>query len=128
MTPAHHLAITAAALLCTLAAPATAQAPADPAQPAAADTAPGISPYIVGTIIAGALGGTGYLAGRKHTVSVDPQPLAVRNADTHYVTREEHDADLKRVYDLHYDTSNKLSELIGLVQGIRDTIRTTKHP
>ena len=81
----------------------------------------GLPPAVVGAIVAGALGG-GYMYGRKHTVAVEPQPLEVRNADIHYVTKQEHDADMKRLYDLYYDTSNKLSELIGLVQGIRDTI------
>ena len=88
-------------------------------QEACKDT--GLPPTVVGAIVAGALGG-GYMYGRKHTVAVDPQPLEVRNADLHYVTKQEHDADMKRLYDLYYETSNKLSELIGLVQGIRDAM------
>ena len=81
----------------------------------------GLPPAVVGAIVAGALGG-GYMYGRKHVVAVEPQPLQVRNADLHYVTKQEHDADMKRLYDLYYETSNKLSELIGLVQGIRDAM------
>lgn len=86
-----------------------------------------LSPSALLAIITGiGAAGGGYMYGRKHKVEVEPQPLQVRNADTHYVTREEHDTDMKRLYDLYYDTSNKLSELIGLVQGIRDAMSSTR--
>ena len=99
--------------------------PVDPEckmQPAESDNIT-LSPAALIAILTGVgAAGGGYMYGRKHTVAVEPQPLEVRNADIHYVTKQEHDADMKRLYDLYYETSNKLSELIGLVQGIRDAM------
>lgn len=40
----------------------------------------GLSPFVVGSIVAGALGG-GYMYGRKHVVKVDPQPLEVHHTE-----------------------------------------------
>ena len=99
--------------------------PVDPEckmQPAEGDNI-NLSPTALIAILTGVgAAGGGYMYGRKHTVAVEPQPLEVRNADLHYITKQDHDADIKRLYDLYYETSNKLSELIGLVQGIRDAM------
>lgn len=99
--------------------------PVDPEckmQPAEGDNIT-LSPTALIAILTGVgAAGGGYMYGRKHTVAVEPQPLEVRNADLHYITKQDHDADIKRLYDLYYETSNKLSELIGLVQGIRDAM------
>lgn len=119
------LLILALALASAFTALAADAGPVDPEckmQPAEGDNIT-LSPTALIAILTGVgAAGGGYMYGRKHTVAVEPQPLEVRDADQHYVTRKQHDDDMKRLYDLYYDTSNKLSELIGLVQGIRDTI------
>lgn len=81
----------------------------------------------VGVIIAAVLGGLGFTAGRKSAVKIEPSPLEVRDANAHFVTEAKHDADIKRLYDLYYSNTEKLNQLIGLVQGIRDTIQNLKQ-
>lgn len=81
----------------------------------------------VGVIIAAVLGGLGFTAGRKSAVKIEPTPLEVRDANAHFVTEAKHDADIKRLYDLYYSNTEKLNQLIGLVQGIRDTIQNIKQ-
>lgn len=80
----------------------------------------------VGVIIAAVLGGLGFTAGRKSAVKIEPTPLEVRDANAHFVTEAKHDADIKRLYDLYYSNTEKLNQLIGLVQAIRDTIQNLK--
>lgn len=87
-----------------------------------------ISPQDVGGIIVaiiGAIGGgTGlYQAGKAKAMRIEPQPLRVtKPEDEAYITRREHDDDMKRLYDLYYNQGEKLNQLIGLVQGIRDDL------
>lgn len=87
-----------------------------------------ISPQDVGGIIVaiiGAIGGgTGlYQAGKAKAMRIEPQPLRVtKPEDEAYITRREHDDDMKRLYDLYYKQGEKLNQLIGLVQGIRDDL------
>lgn len=99
---------------------------------AAMSTASGISPEIVGTIIAAVvvgLGGAGYgvVQRQRAEMRIGNDPLNVRNADSHYVTREQHDRDITRLYDQLGETSAKLNQIIGLVQGIRDAM-TQRRP
>ena len=87
-----------------------------------------VSPQDVGGIIVAIIGvlggGTGlYQAGKAKAMRIEPQPLRVtKPEDEAYITRREHDADMKRLYDLYYAQGEKLNQLIGLVQGIRDTL------
>lgn len=84
----------------------------------------GVGQYAISAISGGAIG-----AGvtRLCTMRIKPDPLNVRNADSHYVTREQHDRDITRLYDQLGETSAKLNQIIGLVQGIRDAM-TQRRP
>lgn len=82
---------------------------------------------IIATIVGVLGGGAGvYQAGKAKAMRIEPTPLEVRDAEAHYVTEAKHDADIKRLYDLYYSNTEKLNQLIGLVQGIRDTIQNLK--
>lgn len=91
--------------------------------PILADITPQDCGMIIATIVGVLGGGAGvYQAGKAKALRIEPQPLEVRDAEQHYVTAEKHDQDIKRLYDLYYANTEKLNQLIGLVQGIRDTL------
>ena len=92
--------------------------------PILADISPQDVGGIIVAIIAALGGGTGlYQAGKAKAMRIEPQPLRVtKPEDEAYITRREHDEDMKRLYDLYYSQGEKLNQLIGLVQGIRDTL------
>ena len=93
--------------------------------PLLADISPQDVGGIIVAIIAALGGGTGlYQAGKAKAMRIEPQPLRVtKPEDETYITRKEHDADIKRLYDLHYKQSEQLNQLIGLVTGIRNTLQ-----
>lgn len=82
-----------------------------------ADT--GLSPAVVGSIIGSvviALVGGGYgIVQKAKALRVEPQPLEVKSADNHYVTRKELDSELRRLYDLQNDNTQKLNQIIGML-------------
>lgn len=80
----------------------------------------GIDPATVGSIIASlvfGLGGAGYgITQRvKRETRITPQPLVVKNADTQYVTREEHRDDIERINQTLAINAKQLNQLIGTV-------------
>lgn len=80
----------------------------------------GIDPAAVGTIITAlilGLGGAGYGVTQriKRETRITPQPLEVKNADTHYVTREEHREDIERINRTLTENAKQLNQLTGTV-------------
>lgn len=87
----------------------------------------GISPYAVGIILAAALGGGGYVCGRKHNVQISPQPLAVE-MKKEFVTRADFDRyrasqsdELRHLHGRIDNLTPVVSEIKGNVQRIANT-------
>lgn len=70
----------------------------------------GLSPFVVGSIVAGALGG-GYMYGRKHKIEVDPVPLRV-DIEKDFVTRSEHQKDVENL-DEKIKSAHKRIDLLA---------------
>lgn len=77
----------------------------------------GLSPFVVGSIVAGALGG-GYMYGRKHKIEVDPVPLRVE-IEKDFVTRTEHDKDVQTLDDKIRAAHKRIDELAPSVAEIK---------
>lgn len=124
---------------------------------------------IIVTIITscGATGVVSYTRGKSAGVTLENNPLTVKDADAHYVTAKQHADDIKRivdkmdenkkdaadsikrvedkmeenkkdaakqhtediqrVYDKMDENSAKINQIVGLVQGIRDTLQNLKQ-
>lgn len=132
-------------MLLTLAAALCLPLPAAAADPAANETEVSVTEQrgdsipaaTVGVIIAAVVGGLGFVGGRKSAVHISPSPLEVRDADKHYVTHGELKDELRRVYDKIdkndkdltekiEDNSKVLNQIVGIVQGIRDSLNQPK--
>lgn len=133
-------------MLLTLAAALCLPLPAAAADPAANETEVSVTEQntgdsipaaTVGAIIVAVVGGLGFVGGRKSAVKIEPSPLEVRDADKHYVTQDQLNAELRRIYDKIEkndkglndkidENSKALNQLVGIVQGIRDTLMAQK--
>lgn len=132
-----YIWLTLAAALCTP-LPAMGAEPANETEVSVTEQrGDSIPAATVGAIIVAVVGGLGFVGGRKSAVKIEPSPLEVRDADKHYVTQDELKDELRRVYDKIEkndkdltekieENSKVLNQIVGMVQGIRDTLNQQK--
>ena len=90
----------------------------------------GVSPYAVGIILAAALGGGGYVCGRKQNVQISPQPLNV-DIKKEFVTRAEFEQHKKSNSDEQRHLHQRIDALAPSVAEMRGELRgvseNTRH-
>lgn len=122
-------------ILATLAGACAATASTSEQQEGTAMTLPedgqqGISPYAVGIILAAALGGGGYVCGRKHNVQISPQPFLV-DIKKEFVSRAEFEQHKKSNSDEQRHLHQRIDALAPSVAEMRGELRgvseNTRH-
>lgn len=80
---------------------------------------------IASIISAGEIGIGCHQSDKVRVTRIEPQPLSLtKPEDEAYITRQEYNEDIKRLYVLYHEQTTQLNLLIGLVSGINKNLQS----